>query len=101
MSPQTNSTVNSVMQGTDQSNKESISLFLDKIAVAQANNEEWVETSPEIIKHFNRNGLGGSEYFVYQGIKVCEYGQSEKIEKDMDTPIGNKLFGPNEGTIIR
>lgn len=85
---------------TDHTNKETVSLFLDKVAVAQANGEEWVETTPEIIKHYNRNGLKGSKFFIFQGIKVCEYGQSEKIEDENNTQLDVKLFGAKEGTVV-
>ena len=55
---------------------------MDKIAFAKNNGDEWIETTPEIIKHYNREGLGGAEYFIYSGVKVCEKGKLESILKD-------------------
>lgn len=82
--------------------EETMSEFLSKVAVAQASGEEWVETSPEIINYINRKGLGGSEYFTYgnPGVKVCEYGKSEAIEKKESEQIGHRTFGKEEGTVL-
>lgn len=79
--------------------KETISQFMDKIAIAKGNGDEWVETTPEIIHHYNRRGLGGAKYFLYDGIKVCEFGQSEKIEAEMHEPMGQRIFGKSEGVL--
>lgn len=74
-----------------------LSEFLAKVAAAKAEGTEWVETSPEVIAHFNPRGLGGAKHFCFQGVLVCAHGQSEAIQKDMDTPLSVKLHGPDEG----
>lgn len=77
--------------------KETISDFLDKIAVAQMNSDEWVEVSPEIIAHYNRKGLGGAKYFIFQGIKVCENGTLDEILNSESTQRDQITFGSTEG----
>lgn len=72
---------------------------MDKISCAQLSGDEWVETSPEIIKHYNRNGLNGAKYFIYQGIKVCETGKLEEVIKETTMTMGQKVFGPGEAVI--
>ena len=79
---------------------ETVRTFQDKIAVAQSAGEEWVETTPEIIAHYNRKGLGGAKFFVFQGIKVCETGKREAIEKEMDEPLSARLHGRDEGKVL-
>lgn len=53
--------------------------LLSKIAVAQANGDEWVETTLEVMNHFNRRGLKGVKYFVMDGVKVCQYGDVDRL----------------------
>jgi len=58
------------------------------------------ETTAEVIKHFNPQGLKGATYFVYRGIKVSEKGKSEKIQKDIDTPYHMRFGGDlHPGTV--
>lgn len=80
--------------------QETYSQFKDKIDLATIRNEEWVETSPEIIQYFNPHGLNGSNYFVYKGIKVCEFGKSEEIQDKMDQDLAHshgKYIGVVDG----
>ena len=79
--------------------KETISQFMDRIAVAKATGDEWIETTPEIVHHYNRAGLGGAEFFIYSGIKVCEHGKLEGILAKESTQIGQTLHGSKEGII--
>lgn len=53
----------------------------------------WVETSPAICKYMNRNGLGKSGYFDYQGVKVCEMGKSEEIKENLSRQLGEIVHG--------
>lgn len=81
--------------------RETVSQFQDKIAIAQANKVEWIETTPEIIAHYNRgpNGLNGKPYFIYGGIKVCEKGKLQEVIAQENEQIGRRLHGPTEGHI--
>lgn len=79
--------------------RETINEFMDKIHQATIEGGEWVETSPEIIKHYNRGGLGKAEYFVFQGIKVCEQGKREALEEKLGKQIGQELYGSSEGKV--
>lgn len=80
--------------------QETVSEFLDKIATAQGAGEESIETTPEIIAHFNRRGLNGADYFFYAGIKVYPYGKKEEIEARESQPIAERLHGKDEGRVI-
>jgi len=72
---------------------------MDQIAQAKINGDEWVETTAEIIHHYNRKGLNGAKFFIYDGIKVCERGKMDEIQKDMDMQMGHKVFGTSEGIV--
>lgn len=78
---------------------DTVRTFLDKIAVAKGNQDEWVETSPEVIAHYNRRGMNGAKFFIFEGIKVCEHGKVDEIEHEMNESIAKKTFGDREGTI--
>lgn len=78
---------------------ESLNTFFTKISKATLDGEEWVETSPQIIDYYNKRGLGKAEYFIYQGIKVCEYGKSERLDKEMGRQLGEILYGKDEGKV--
>jgi len=81
------------------SQKGMVSDFLDTIALAQSMHQEWVEVPAEVIAHYNRKGMNGSKYFIFQGIKVCEQGKLEEIQFEEAKQSGQVVFGPNEGTI--
>jgi hypothetical protein len=66
--------------------QETMHEFMSKIATAKAVGDEWVETTPEIIKTIQPRGLGGAKFFCYQGVKVCEIGKIEEIEHECSIP---------------
>lgn len=80
--------------------KETVSQFLDKVAVAKAEGLESIEASPEIIAHYNRTGLNGAKYFCFGGLKVYPRGQTEEIEAEANKEIGKILHGEKEGTLL-
>lgn len=77
--------------------------FKDQVMLAKANDDKWVETTRDIIDYFNPKGLGicpfrkkPNEHFTYEGLKVCEVGNSERIEEELTKdlsmfPIGHKI----------
>jgi hypothetical protein len=79
--------------------KETVSEFMDKIAQAKHAGEESIEASPEIIAHYNRNGLNGAKFFIYSGIKVYPTGKTQEIEDEINTPLGQTLHGAQEGKL--
>lgn len=91
----TQNTLNSL----EKQEHETINSFFDKIHRATIEGHEWVETSPEIINHYNKSGLGHSEYFIYQNVKVCEYGKSEELQKGLSRQLGEILYGKEEGKV--
>lgn len=76
--------------------KETVNGFLDKVACAKLAGDEWVETTQDVIRHFNRNGMNGAKFFIYNGLKVCEFGKIEEIEAEMNEPVGRKIHGSSE-----
>ena len=83
---------------------ETLSEFQSKVDRAKMENgfredgdpEHWVETCPQIIKYFNRQGLGKSDYFIYQGVKVTEVGKSDAIKERLAKQIGQINHGNAE-----
>lgn len=71
--------------------------FKDLVSQAKLDGEEWVETTAEIIKHFNPQGLKGGKYFIYDGVKVCEMGTQEAAQAYNDRDLQRDIFGPKEG----
>lgn len=78
--------------------RETVNEFMGKIAVAQSQGLESIETTNEMIAHFNKKGLNGGKYFIYGGIKVYPLGKTEEIEEDEQTPLTEKLHGTQDGT---
>lgn len=83
----------------DDTPKEKVSDFIGRIEEAKQTGEEWIETSPEIIQFYNRRGLNGGKYFIFQGIKVCEHGMKDKIVEEENTPISMRVFGKAEAPV--
>lgn len=73
--------------------KETVNAFLDKIALAKSQGQDTIETSQQIIDHYNRNGLNGAEFFIYQGIKVYPFGRQAEIEAEQKMTLEEKKFG--------
>ncbi len=84
------------VESVDKKERETTMDFLNKIEMAIIDGEEWVETSPEIIAHYNKRGLKNCGYFIFRNIKVCEYGQSEKIQEQLDADIHRLMHGAKE-----
>lgn len=85
--------------------------FLTKIELARSSGEEWVETTQEVIDHFNPQGLSqvkptkahhnpqrNVQYFIFKGIKVCLEGKSTQLSQEINEPSYKRL-GMNEGTV--
>lgn len=71
--------------------------LMRKVTLAKAERKEYVETTPEVIQHFNRTGLNGAEYFILHGIKVFPYGKTDQILEKENEYIGRRLHGASEG----
>ena len=80
---------------------ETINSFFDKIHKATIEGQEWVETTDEILNHYNKGGLGKSGYFIFQNIKVCGYGKSADIQKQEARQLGEILYGESEGKVLQ
>lgn len=78
---------------------ETLNEFFGKIHRATINGEQWVETSDEIIRHYNKNGLGKAGYFHFQNIMVCPYGQKEKLIQGLSRQLGEIIYGASEAKV--
>ena len=79
---------------------ETLSDFKLKVHQAKMEGNDWVETSPEIIKYYNPKGMNGVKYFWFDGVKVCELGKSEEIEQEIATPLAERMHGKSEGVVV-
>jgi len=57
-----------------------------------------VETSQEIIDHYNPSGIGKAGFFLFQGIKVCPKGQREAIVEELNRQLG-QINHPGEARV--
>lgn len=86
--------------------KESINEFIGRVAQAQLENYDGtgagsIEAAPHIIAHFNRKGLNGAKYFIFQNVKIYPIGQTEEIEAQESVPLEEKLHGKEGGIVDR
>lgn len=66
---------------------------MQDVAVAQMNQDKFVEASDEVIKQFYPQGLDGAGYFWYQGVRVYEKGKRAETEKKEAMTLGQMKFG--------
>lgn len=82
--------------------EETLNQFYSKIHRATIEGQEWIETSKEIIDHFNKGGLGPhAEYFIFQSVKVTEFGKSQRLKEELERPLGQILYGDDEAKVIQ
>lgn len=62
--------------------------------------ETELEASQPIIDYYNPAGLGGTEYFIYKGIKIYPVGQIAKIKAEESVQLGQRLHGAKEGKVV-
>ena len=84
------------LEAVNKEERETTMVFMDKIDRAIIEGDEWVETSPEIVGHYNKKGMGALPYFIYRGVKVCEYGKSEQIQNALDADLNRLMHGAKE-----
>ena len=75
--------------------------FEHKISAAVHQKVESIEATQEIIDYYNPNGLGGSKFFIYKGVKVFPTGRTEEIENELDQDLSEKIHGKNEAFVER
>jgi hypothetical protein len=85
---------------------ETVGDFVGRIATAQLDEKDSgevqsIEACDRIIKHFNRRGLGGAEYFIYQGVKVFPIGKTEEILERESISADQKMHGTTGGVVER
>lgn len=77
---------------------------MNKIALAKrqlkdGTGDGWIETTEDLIKYFNPNGLGGAQYYIHDGIMICKYGDKEKCINNMELSAHERLHGTLDGII--
>lgn len=85
---------------------ESVGDFIGRIATAQLDEKDTgeiqsIEASDKLIKHFNRKGLNGALYFIYNGVKVYPIGKTEEIEAQEAVSADERMHGTSGGTVVR
>lgn len=70
-----------------------IRAFMSEVSRAHHKGETEMEVSPRIIEHYNPNGLGNSEYFIYENVKVYPEGHKERIKKEEAITLEEKMHG--------
>ena len=68
--------------------KETMGELAGKLEEAQSQNQEWVETSVvNMCKLRPKKDWEAQGYFCHKGVKICHFGESEKIEdRESKTP---------------
>ena len=84
------------LEAVNKEERETTMMFMQKIDDALINGDDWVETSPEIVAHYNRKGMGALPYFIYRGIKACEYGKAVSIQDALDADLNRLMHGAKE-----
>lgn len=80
---------------------ETLGEFVGKHAAAQAQTQEWVETSKK-----NMNSLMEPKkwehigYFCYKGVKVCPFGKTEEIELAQSKTVHDRMHPEAKTTVI-
>lgn len=74
---------------------ETIIDFMNRVELTRGN-DDIIETTPEIIKHFCPKGLGSAKHFTYKGLIVCAHGDRGFIEHDMAMTIEQKMHPKKE-----
>lgn len=86
--------------------KETVNDFISRVAIAQMASSDGegvisIEAAPHIFTHFNRKGLNGAKYFIFQNVKIYPIGQTEAIEAEEAVPMEERLHGKDGGTVDR
>ena len=68
--------------------------FHDAIQIAQAEQADLIEADMDVIAHYNPQGLGGAQYWIFQGIKVFPTGKSDEIMEKESVPMEKRVH-PN------
>lgn len=87
------------LAGVEFSLKDGVRDFMADVAVSQANGSNEVEAPLEVIKHFMPQGLGESEYFWFQGVKVYEKGKKEESQKREAQTLEEINFPKKSGAV--
>jgi hypothetical protein len=58
--------------------------FMRDVADAQRSGSQELEAHPEVVKHFQPDGVGDAGYFWYQGIRVYEQGKLTEEGKALE-----------------
>ncbi len=60
--------------------------FMNRVELAQEN-QNIIETTDSIIKHFVPKGLGEAGYFTYKGVIVCPIGKTPDVEHRLNMTL--------------
>lgn len=87
--------------GTIDTDNETLGEFVGKHAVAQANGNEWVETSEKnMAALLDRKQWQSQGYFCYKGVKVCAFGKIEQIEAAESKTAHDRMHPGAQPTVL-
>ena len=78
---------------------EDLGAFELQVKHAKQMGEEWVETSPEIIKYLVPQGIEKEGHFIYNSVYVCEFGKKDAAIAKMSEDLNAKIHGAGEGVL--
>ena len=88
-------------EGTTGTEAETLGEFVGKHAEAQANNQEWIETSHKnMCKLMTLSKWEAQGYFCYKGVKVTTFGNIEKIEANEAKTAHDRMHPGPQPTVI-
>ena len=89
-------------QATDTINTEQETLgeLVGKHAIAQANGDEWLETSQKNYDALVPRNNGSAKYFCYKGVKLTVFGKIPQIENDESKTAHDRMHPGAQTTVI-
>lgn len=76
-----------------------IRAFIADISRAHHMKQDELEVSERILEYYNPNGMGDSEYFIFQNVKVYPRGHKERIKLKEAITLEEKLHN-SKGAIV-
>ncbi len=91
----------SALSPTAGTEDETISDFVGRHAIAQAAGDMWLETSANILTAITRgDGWKKVGYECYKGVKVCPFGDIDKIEERESKTVHDRMHPGTETTVL-
>lgn len=80
--------------------QETLGELVGKHAIAQANGDEWIETSQKNYDALVPKNNGKAKYFCYKGVKLTTFGKIPEIENDESKTAHDRMHPDAQTTVI-